>query len=126
MTNEPVRPRVMAFLTSQDGFVHVGGIARGAQVSANSARTVLRELEQAGRLEVRPTGDMPGPTGAGYRLRPADPARHAPRGVAMTQEEKKVSEQLGGLYKTTVVFYTGRPATATDVAGLIRALRRED
>jgi hypothetical protein len=116
----------MDFLAHQDGFVHVGGIARGAQVSANSARTVLRELDQAGRLEVRPTGDMPGPTGAGYRLRPADPARHAPRGVATTQEEGNVGEQLGGLYKTTVVFYTSHPATAIDLAGLIRALRQGD
>jgi hypothetical protein len=82
MANEPVRPRVMAFLSRQDGFVHVGGIARGAEVSANSVRTVLRELEQAGRLETRPTGDMPGPTGAGYRLHPGDPARETPRGAA--------------------------------------------
>ena len=72
MTNEPVRPRIMAFLARQEGFVHVGGIARGAQVSAPSVRMVLRELETAGRLEVRPGGDMPGPTGAGYRLRPDD------------------------------------------------------
>jgi hypothetical protein len=86
MANEPVRPRITAFLARQDGFVHVGGIARGAQVSANSVRTVLRELNQAGRLEVRPTGDMPGPTGAGYRLRPGDPTRRAPRGAATTEE----------------------------------------
>ena len=82
MANEPVRPRVMAFLSRQDGFVHVGGIARGAEVSANSVRTVLRELEQAGRLEIRPAGDMPGPTGAGYRLYPGDPARETPCGAA--------------------------------------------
>jgi 5'-deoxynucleotidase YfbR-like HD superfamily hydrolase len=66
--SESVRPRIMDFLARQDGFVHVGGIARGAQVSAPSVRMVLRELEQAGRLEVRPAGDMPGPTGPGYRL----------------------------------------------------------
>src|SRR5712691_1438837 len=82
MTNEPVRPRIMDFLARQDGFVHVGGIARGAEVSANSVRMVLRELEQAGRLEVRTAGDMPGPTGPGYRLRPDDPAREAHGGPA--------------------------------------------
>jgi hypothetical protein len=35
-----------------------------------------------------------------------------------------VSEQLGGLYKTTVVFYTSHPATGMDIADLIRALHR--
>ena len=89
MANEPVRPRVMAFLSRQDGFVHVGGIARGAEVSANSVRMVLRELEQAGRLEIRPAGDMPGPTGrlppvprrpsAGDPLRRGDSCGHMDR-----------------------------------------------
>jgi hypothetical protein len=63
----------MAFLARQVGFAHVGGIARGAQVSANSVRMVLRELELAGRLEEQPRGDMPGFTGPGYRLRPDNP-----------------------------------------------------
>jgi hypothetical protein len=93
MANERVHPRIMAFLARQDGFVHVGGIARGAQVSAPSVRMVLRELEQAGRLEVRPGGDMPGPTGAGYRLRPGDPDREAPGSPARDQDpERPVQE----------------------------------
>lgn len=75
VANEPVRPRIMDFLTRQDGFVHVGGFARSAQVSAPSVRMVLRELEQAGRLETCPAGDMPGWAGAGYRPRPGDSAR---------------------------------------------------
>jgi len=75
MANEPVRPRIVAFLERQDGFVHVGGIARGAQVSAPSVRKVLLELERAGRLETCPAWKMPGQaTGSGYRLRPAGPA----------------------------------------------------
>lgn len=76
MANEPVRPRIMDFLARQEGFVHVGGIARGAQVSAPSVRKVLRELEQDSRIEVRPAWAMPGPaTGAGYRLNLSDPER---------------------------------------------------
>lgn len=75
MANEPVRPRIMAFLARQEGFVHVGGIARGAQVSAPSVRKVLRELEHDGRLETCPAWEMPGPaTGSGYRLRSGGPA----------------------------------------------------
>ena len=69
-----VRPRITAFLACQESFVHVGGIARGAQVSAPSVRMVLRELESAG-LEIRPAENMPGPAGPGYRLRLDDPAR---------------------------------------------------
>lgn len=73
MANEPVRPRIMDFLEHHDGFAHVGGIARGAQVSRNSVRTVLHELEVAGQLETGhatpddPDGRRRG--NVGYRLR---------------------------------------------------------
>jgi hypothetical protein len=65
----------MEFLESRSHFVHIGGIAKGAQVSTNSVRKVLAELEAVGRLEK--TRDMPGAsTTFGYRLRrdqePAD------------------------------------------------------
>jgi hypothetical protein len=73
MANEPVRPRIMDFLEHNDGFAHVGGIARGAQVSRNSVRTVLDELEAAGQLETGPAASDD-PDGrrhgnVGYRLR---------------------------------------------------------
>jgi hypothetical protein len=95
MANEPVRPRITDFLARQDGFVHVGGIARGAQVSAPSVRMVLRELESAGRLEVQAAGDMPGLTGAGYRLRLGDPARAAPGGPGPARDAWHASGQAG-------------------------------
>lgn len=76
MASQTVRPRIIAFLARQDGFVHVGGIAQGAQVSANSVRKVLRELEQDDRIETCPASQVPGAfTGHGYRLRPDDPVR---------------------------------------------------
>lgn len=79
MAREPVRPRIIAFLESQDKLVHVGGIARGAQVSANSVRAVLRELEAAGRLETGPASrddpDARRHGNTGYRLRRAGQER---------------------------------------------------
>jgi Mn-dependent DtxR family transcriptional regulator len=68
MANESVRVRVMDFMETRSHFVHIGGIAKGAQVSTGSARKVLAELEAEGRLEK--TRDMPGATTTfGYRLR---------------------------------------------------------
>jgi hypothetical protein len=68
MANESVRPRIMDFLEARSHFVHVGGIAKGAQVSTPSVRKVLAELEAEGRLEN--TRDIPGAsTTFGYRLR---------------------------------------------------------
>jgi Mn-dependent DtxR family transcriptional regulator len=68
MANESVRPRIMDFLETRSHFVHIGGIARGAQVSPGSVRKVLAELIREGRLET--TRDMPGATTTfGYRLR---------------------------------------------------------
>lgn len=79
MANQPVRPRILAFLARQDGFVHVGGIAKGTQVSTTSVRKVLRELEQENRIETCPPSQMPGAfTGHGYRLRPGYAARGTP------------------------------------------------
>ena len=73
MANEPVRPRIMDFLEHNDAFAHVGGIARGAQVSRASVQTVLRELDAAGQLETGPAAsddpDRRRRGNVGYRLR---------------------------------------------------------
>jgi hypothetical protein len=83
MADEPVRPRIMDFLAHQGGFVHVGGIARGAQVPApSSVRMVLRGLEAAGRLEIRPPGTCPDRLGPATFLRSADRRGNRTRGVA--------------------------------------------
>lgn len=73
MANELVRPRVIGFLERQDHSLHLGAIARGAEVSVPSARAVPRELEAAGRLDI----DRALPGSPGYRLRDCLPGAPA-------------------------------------------------
>lgn len=92
---ENVRPRIMDFLESRSHFVHVGGIAKGAQVSTESVRKVLAELGAAGRLDT--TRNMPGATTTfGYRLRRL-PAREADMDQAKTELPAVTDELLDAM-----------------------------
>lgn len=73
MGTRPAEARIMAFLQdSRYRFVHTGGIARGADVSRETVRRVLRDLSQQGRLQSGPARTDSThwcPTGTlGYRL----------------------------------------------------------
>jgi phage repressor protein C with HTH and peptisase S24 domain len=65
--NDPVGPRIIDFLSQQDGPLNLADIARGAQVSRPSVRKVLAELDDDGRLDV----DRSMPGSPRYRMRPA-------------------------------------------------------
>jgi len=97
----------MAFLERQDGrFVHVGGIAHGAQCSVASVRKVLAELHKQAMLEISRARTAPVDsdgrrTGSpGYRLKRAEPAEDRflaeLRAVAAGAP---LDEALAGLYR---------------------------
>jgi Mn-dependent DtxR family transcriptional regulator len=110
MGNHWAKPRVMAFLEAQDGFVHVGGIAHGAQVSPATVRKVLAELHTAGRLEIRRgrTAPVDGDgrrTGApGYRLRRAGAATgdRFLTELLLASADAPLDESLAGLHRIAV------------------------
>jgi hypothetical protein len=109
MGNHGVRPRIMAFLEAQDGFVHVGGIAHGAECSPSSVRPFLAELYASGQIEISRARTAPVDsdgrrTGApGYRLRRPGPVEDRflteLRAVAA---DAPLDEALAGLHRIAV------------------------
>jgi hypothetical protein len=77
MSRRRAEDRLMAFLEeSRDRFLHVGAIARWAQISRETARKYLHQLDAAGKLETGPAEpdetDRRRTGTIGYRLRPEE------------------------------------------------------
>ena len=127
MANSTVRPRIVTFLEQQDGFVHVGGIARGAQVSAPSVRKVLAELKAAGRLEVSTipataAGDQRRTGWPGYRLIRSAPVPDVWPAAGLSGSEL-LGEALAGLHRIAdaagIFEQTWQAASVAEVCDMI-------